>query len=432
MGVTANEPNPLYHYKRSISDELTSILVVWNRIASQCSRSVLLSHGGIILDQKLLRRLSNVDVLIGGHSHVLIPTPTELFQPEYGVPVSLEVGEQYPKLLHTGANGRYIGLVRMEWDPSYSTRIKYHDDDSVNIQTEVLPLEVIAEPDPDWQETEEPTSHPQGKRVRFTVPDSTGLVCSHSCRPGDCLLGNVVTDAMKYCLEHGPCRGGNESWSGIALLESGTLRDCLHPTHYDFSHVLPWPNQLVVLQLRGSTIRKMIEHGLKSTLPPHTSGAFLQVSGIEYQYYSDRVHEIKYNHNRNAVLLYTTSPLTGLDNIDDVPRFVFEKRSTEFPICKKLADKKLRDNDGDKRMHWAVVTDWLASGGDGFGPFVAEAETVLFTNVSMHDAIWNYASARRELTYHLNHRSYYPCCPQFVDSIFPFLRWFGYNHACTY
>jgi hypothetical protein len=46
----------------------------------------------------------------------------------------------------------------------------------------------------------------------------------------------------------------------IGLLQAGTLRKCLHLRDQNFNEVLPWPNTLVLLKIKGSLIRKMLQH----------------------------------------------------------------------------------------------------------------------------------------------------------------------------
>jgi len=70
----------------------------------------------------------------------------------------------------------------------------------------------------------------------------------------------------------------------VALLESGTLRDCVSTNgDEDFASILPWPNNLFLLTVTGNTLREMLEHGIQNSRGEN-GGAFLQVSGLSYQY----------------------------------------------------------------------------------------------------------------------------------------------------
>jgi len=166
-----------------------------------------------------------------------------------------------------------------------------------------------------------------------------------------------VTDAMRCCLEQGPCMSNHDRAINripiIGLLEAGTLRNCLHLTDQNFNEVLPWPNMLVLLKVKGSLIRKMLQHGILSK----TGGGYLQVSGLNYS------HGEK--HLQNDVWI--------------------EPQANN--------SMQLDDN----AVYWLVVTDWLAAGGDGFGLLVEQATAVIHTHVSLHDALSAYASSTRNV-----------------------------------
>jgi hypothetical protein len=122
----------------------------------------------------------------------------------------------------------------------------------------------------------------------------------------------------------------------------------------------------------------MIQYGI--TVP--NGGAFLQVSGLEYRYGNGTVPEVTLSNKDDEAVSHP--PGRGRR------QFRFMERSGSTKSCQvSAAHKRL----SDQCLYWVVVTDWLASGGDGFAPLVAEAEAVIYTNVSLHDAIWNYASS---------------------------------------
>ena len=386
VGITANEPNPMVK-NLLIGPEIDAVKDVLHDLSmnQQCSRLVILSHAGIDVDRALANEFAsdkkiNVDVILGGHSHFLIPSPdTSHESSEFGtIPVTdtSKSGEdaasakKRPPILHTGANGRYIGLLRLEWNVSSNKMIK--------VETEILPLDEDhgVYPDHDFMKGLERRQKrinddhrpEEGNRIQFrgfsTNNTAASALCGKPCRQGDCILGQVITDAMKACLDAGPCsrtfselatREANDTISNVfAFLEAGTIRNCLHPTHQDFNEILQWPNKLVLLQVNGGLILKMLQHGL-STLSNH-GGGFLQVSGLQYSYTKD--HQIQHS---------TLSP-------------------------------SLLDDDSS---YWVVTTDWLAAGGDGYGHLIDQASSIIETNVSIHEALSFYRASNPGLVYTL-------------------------------
>jgi len=107
------------------------------------------------------------------------------------------------------------------------------------------------------------------------------LVASASiARTQECNLGNLITDCMRA-----------QHRSHVALLNSGTIRsDSVYETG-DFTlgmltQILPFPDMLVVLEVRGSDIWAALENGVQSF--PAEDGRFLQVSGISFTFDASR------------------------------------------------------------------------------------------------------------------------------------------------
>ena len=224
--------------------------------------------------------------------------------------------------------------------------------------------------------------------------DSQSLLCAEPCRNRDCILGQIITDAMRFCImEASSCLNLNaevvkrksmnsNALSGIiAALESGTIRNCLHTAQLNFNEVLPWPNELIILQVTGTLLRKMLQYGL-STKQSKNGGGFLQVSGLQYSFSRSYVDKNVDVDNR---MNYTAS----------------SKNGTQHPLQPLI----------DRDKYWVVVTDWLAAGGDGYKPFVDQASQVIPTNISINEAVARYLSSS-------NKTLHYTLSPQSSRSVF--------------
>lgn len=71
------------------------------RLLSSCQRLVLLSHLGLAKDQQLASSLPPGTVIIGGHSHQVLPEPWE---------------DQGRFVVQTGSHGRYLGKLSFTLD----------------------------------------------------------------------------------------------------------------------------------------------------------------------------------------------------------------------------------------------------------------------------------------------------------------------------
>jgi len=363
------------------------------------------------LDQEVLERFQDkFDLVVGGHSHVLTPyNGRPPSSSEFGEVIEAVPSYNLQKLVHTGANGAHVGWIQMEWNRSTISRSTTLT--TPNIQSQVLRLESIVSPDPTWRlpTAEESSSSNASSNTTIIVSMQGSQICAQECRTGDCLLGHLVTDAMRSCALDGPCkssisRGTDTPRPVIALLESGTLRNCLLPGKSDsFQQVLPWPNQLIAMQISGYTLNRMIQHGLQTV----GGGGLLQISGIHYQYHTSRI-------NKNKTLAGTFLSQVPLAQTQKrrksrrrklLPKLQFLEDTFPTRSCQVGGNgdggnegqpKELKDNPiiVDIDLYWVIVTDWLAMGGDGYLPYVKEAKQVIGTNVTLERAIMSYATTR--------------------------------------
>jgi 2',3'-cyclic-nucleotide 2'-phosphodiesterase (5'-nucleotidase family) len=93
-------------------------------------------------------------------------------------------------------------------------------------------------------------------------------------RTAETNLGNMIADVMRTA-----------SGADIGLMNGGGIRTTIPKgtiTLKDIWSVLPFNNYLVVLKLQGRHILQALEHGMAKV--ERSSGAFLQVSGMEMIY----------------------------------------------------------------------------------------------------------------------------------------------------
>ena len=93
------------------------------------------------------------------------------------------------------------------------------------------------------------------------------------CRLQECAFGSFMADAMASSLN-----------SSAALLNSGSIKGSLqgHITTGDILLALPFSNTIDLIEIKGSTLRKILEKSFDNYDPNHPDppGYFLQVSGL--------------------------------------------------------------------------------------------------------------------------------------------------------
>ena len=389
IGFTTPEQNPLagpdgLRFTRNRMESIVSDIID-NKRRLQCDIQIVMSHLGLKQDEILADLISSndsgdksLDLIIGGHSHIILAS--DLGRSQILRDVDNEVRmESFPALrgrgvpvAHAGSNGLYTGILRVQKDsPSQQTKVQ-GDLRALNTNEGVFRKQGFLIPPSDL-----------GNNASYIHVNSPSSVCSISCRKEECILGNFVANAMRECITSSSCKGGSRariSHPAIALLESGTVRGCLKNGHNSLKELLPWPNELVILTLNSSAIRAMLHHGLE-TKSKQQGGGFLQTAGLSYSYRGSRVLGMWQQDYVPTQLQHQTLILSS-------------EKSVTFELTPPSAAPQSRNAVRDNQQQYSViVTDWLASGGDGYGPVLEGlAEEVQYTNVTLEDAILFYSS----------------------------------------
>jgi 2',3'-cyclic-nucleotide 2'-phosphodiesterase (5'-nucleotidase family) len=398
VGVTTAEANPLMGAGVTIRPEVESVLAYSLQLRGDgiCQHIVVVSHAGIKVDQEIALHTTVVDAVIGGHSHVMTGVPADAApeSAEFGrvlsknLPFPFRLNSTSAPIAHVGSYGRYMGLLRLNFAGSKL----------MAVEGSLIPLDRRYGVYPDAEvgqwltnrmtSASNSTIKKVNSAIRIVLEESVGKndACGFVCRKEECLLGNLVTDAMRSCVLNGSCSAFSNHLPVVALLESGTLRDCAstHDTE-DFASILPWPNKLILLTVSGSTLIAMLEHGVNSR--EENNGAFLQVSGLTYHYEYDERAKV----TNVSIANQTEHPNARLNQRKQGGQNeVFMAMGS--PTCCSLpaidsSSEPLRND----TLYHLVVTDWFAAGGDGYGPFVASSQNSTMTNVPLLDVIMQYS-----------------------------------------
>jgi 5'-nucleotidase/UDP-sugar diphosphatase len=217
---------------------------------------VALTHAGIEADMTIARRVGEIDLICGGHSHIVLPRGDEL--------VFRHRGGRSTIVTHPGSYGRTLGVLKLGIRRG---RIVSHDWEPVSIDARV-PIERSVET--------------LLESFRKGLPEETVLTATQvpvdlqraALRTGEAAIGDFICDSLR-------CRLGVD----IVLLNGGAFRgDRVIPpgpvTTRDIDAMLPFEDRIVVLRLRGSVVREALEHGISAL--PEPFGGFLQVSGLRF------------------------------------------------------------------------------------------------------------------------------------------------------
>jgi 2',3'-cyclic-nucleotide 2'-phosphodiesterase (5'-nucleotidase family) len=216
--------------------------------AQGASIVIALTHDGLDADRALARKVSGIDVLVGGHSHTAIMDP---------------VVESGTVIVQAGSNGIYLGVLKITFDPKKKKILSYTRKDELRLVSSASGAQL----DPNVARIVD--NYEAQVRTEFSKVIGTAAVDLTRDSTGESGLGDVIADAMR-----------DASGAQIAFQNGGGIRADISKGPITVETVftaLPFDNDLVSMDLAGEQIRELLE---KSIL----SENMLQVSGIQVEY----------------------------------------------------------------------------------------------------------------------------------------------------
>ena len=220
---------------------------------------IALTHQGLGTDLELLRTVEDIDVVLGGHDHLLI---------------ARHDGRQ--AVMKTGSQGRHVGVLtltidrvegrsgvpKVVWTPEFCLR------STAGIEGDAA---LAAKVDAYQARLDETLDVVIGETA--TELDTRGFLSGSA----ETAFGNLLADAMRQA-----------TGADIALSNGGGIRgDTVYPpgtplTRKTVLTELPFGNKTVVLRLTGAQVRAALENGVSRA--EHPSGRFPQVSGLAFSF----------------------------------------------------------------------------------------------------------------------------------------------------
>ncbi len=249
-GVTVN------NYENTLNSIKTEI----EKLKEQnVNKIILLSHLGYELDKKVAQNVSDIDIIIGGHSHDKINgiTPGKNLQKSpAGEPVIIT---------QAGKNGEYFGLLDIVFDEKGVIKSAFNSINHVNKWPKENAVENIKD--------------------LFLGKATTIARFSKACTPKDPFtqenpIANLVTDAIRI-----------KSGAQIAITNSAKIRRDINAgiiTDRDIREMLPFRENNYKVNLKETELVDAIKQGIKSlNVYPYRPG-LLQVSGLNYKIGKDK------------------------------------------------------------------------------------------------------------------------------------------------
>lgn len=210
---------------------------------------VVLSHSGFNADRELAKKVNDVDVIIGGHSHTKVTKPTR-------------VGKTY--VTQAFEHGKVLGVLDLVLKDGKVIEASGRLEPIKPTGNENKAVGTIVE------KYQQKVDIVMNEIIGEALADLDGI----HVRVRETNLGNFITDIMR-----------ETTGADGAIINGGTIRTSIKQGQVKISDVyavVPFDNYIVAIKLTGQQIRDTLEHGVSAV--EDEEGRFPQVSGLTFTY----------------------------------------------------------------------------------------------------------------------------------------------------
>ena len=257
---TAYKTNPINVEEIAFLNPVNVSKDMIQKLRPKCDVLIAVMHMGVdasseFTSERIAREAPGIDLIVDGHSHTALPE-------------GIRVGDTL--IVQAGCYKHYLGraTIKVENHKIVSKRAELLDADDVKAIAPKPDEKILAEISAAEEEAD--------KLLNEVVAHSDREVSADRLlvRRNESELGNLVADSFRWFTK-----------SDIAIICGGALRDNLPAGDIrkrDVLSVLPFNNLLRKAEIKGATIREMLEHSVE--FYPASFGGFLDVSGMTFSY----------------------------------------------------------------------------------------------------------------------------------------------------
>lgn len=322
------------------------------------NKIILTTHIGLGNDIAVAGKVTDVDLIVGGHSHTAISSIyKEGGDTKY--PIKVDDAEGNPVyIVQAGDRDRYVGKLDLRFD---------QDGKVIRARGDLILLSSFITPDPEVQALVEGLAQPINELKNTPVAGddekpvaSSQLMSNKTCRIEECLIGNLIADAIRA-----------ETGADVVLQNGGGIRadiDEGEVTVGEVLTVLPFGNTISTLKLSGSDIVASLEGGVSRVGGKSGSGRFPQVSGMRYKY------DVSKEAGSRIVSVDIMNADGGFDALDDA------------------------------KMYTVATNNFMRTGGDGYTLFNDNAVDPYDYGRPLEEALIDYMIANNPVAVELDGR----------------------------
>ncbi|KAL7286426.1 hypothetical protein TKK_0019375 [Trichogramma kaykai] len=333
---------------------------------------IVLSHVGLETDRKLARNCPDVDVIVGGHSHTFLYTGKPPFNndepaDDYPVVVQQQDSKRTVLIVQAGAYTKYLGNLTVWFDSK--GEVADWEGAPIYLDSSIEQDEKMLKDLKPWAEIVEQ----HGNAVVGTSKTTLSKECLYV---EDCAVANLVTDSFVHAFRKFSESPKHWTYAAIAIVNSGGVRNQLPAGNFSYADaisILPFENELVVVELSGRKIRNIIEKSLKQE----------EANG--------KMQLTLYSHNSGIRLSYD---LTKPE----------KSRTTNILVQCQACDKPVYEPMDEDKIYRVILLEYLAT-----HPLFAEeiTEPLKFFNIRDLDAFIEYTKSISPFFYEADQRVTY-------------------------
>lgn len=328
---------------------------------------IALTHIGYDADRNLAEQASDIDIIVGGHSHTPLLPESQADEPVGATPVDV-----YPKIINGVVVvqdwewGKWVGDIIVGFDADGNVTevrgatIRPVWADGLDGR-DLLPGEgAEIEPDPTFQDQIDTAYKPQIEALSNQIIGATTVDLSNTLvRSRETALGNFLADAIRAKVAS---FGNPENLPVVCILNGGGIRASIPPGAITVGKVLevqPFGNTIAQVDVTGAQLKAALENGVSALQPgaaldasrnPVSTGRFPNVSGLRYTV----------NPNGQAA----QPPLAETSSHPEVPA----RPGNRILSVEVLEGDEYVPLDPDKKYRVATLS-FIVNGGDGYSVF---------------------------------------------------------------
>ncbi|KAM7207194.1 Metallo-dependent phosphatase-like protein [Naviculisporaceae sp. PSN 640] len=241
------------------------------RRTTNIKRIAAITHIGYEEDQRLAKETSGLYFIMGGHSHTLLGN-MEGAEGKYPTIVKNKEGEEV-FIVTSHRWGEHLGYVDITYDPE--GRVLATHGDPIRITSKIAP-------DPYLQAKVDEWRAPFDEEFKIPIGYANVTLDHTKCKTEECVLGNVITDAMYE--KRAAFRKPGERLPDFAFTNGGGVRatiDVGNITRGEVETSFPFSNSLVELDFTGQELWDLFDGVLSRVNKNDTTkkvSSFVQVS----------------------------------------------------------------------------------------------------------------------------------------------------------